>query len=116
MAWGPFSDRWGRRLAFIGCLLLLSISCIGVALIPTSDYWLLLVLRCVQATGSASTVAIGPYAYVAWSIYSPLTDIAGAGVIADVATISERGSFFGLFSVGPMVRPFVMMVSLPSQL
>ncbi|KAH8099264.1 MFS general substrate transporter [Cristinia sonorae] len=89
MIWGPFSDRWGRRLAFIGCLLLLALSCIGVALTPTNAYWLLMVLRCVQAAGSASTIAIG------------------AGVIADIATVSERGSFFGLFSIAPMIGPAI---------
>ncbi|THH33163.1 hypothetical protein EUX98_g1068 [Antrodiella citrinella] len=89
MVWGPLSDRWGRRLMFIACLLLLAISCVGVALTPTSDYWLLMVMRCVQSSGSASTVAIG------------------AGVIADIATISERGSFFGLYSIGPMIGPAI---------
>ncbi|TCD66496.1 hypothetical protein EIP91_001321 [Steccherinum ochraceum] len=89
MVWGPLSDKWGRRLMFIGCLLLLSISCVGVALTPTDAYWLLLVLRCVQAAGSASTVAIG------------------AGVIGDIAVIAERGNFFGVYSIGPMVGPAI---------
>jgi MFS family permease len=58
MFWGTISDTYGRRHSFILCLLLLSLSCVGLALTPTSDYWLLLFLRCFQAAGSASTVAI----------------------------------------------------------
>ncbi|KAJ6536646.1 major facilitator superfamily domain-containing protein [Mycena sp. CBHHK59/15] len=60
MFWGTLADYWGRRPMFIGCLLLLSGSCIGLALIR--EYWLLLLLRCFQAAGSASTIAlaIGP--------------------------------------------------------
>ncbi|TFY72788.1 hypothetical protein EVG20_g208 [Dentipellis fragilis] len=89
MFWGTLSDRWGRRPMFLGCLLLLSLSCVGLALTPSSDYWLLMLLRCVQAAGSASTIALG------------------AGVIADIASPAERGGFFGLFSFGPMVGPSI---------
>ena len=59
MLWGPVSDHLGRRPASAACLLILSLSCIGLALVPTSDFWLLMLLRCVQAAGSASTIAIG---------------------------------------------------------
>ncbi|THH19063.1 hypothetical protein EW146_g2038 [Bondarzewia mesenterica] len=89
MFWGILADRWGRRPMFLGCMTVLSLSCVGLALVPTGDYWLLMVLRCVQAAGSASTVALG------------------AGVIADIATRAERGGFFGLFSTGPMIGPCI---------
>ncbi|KAJ6456371.1 MFS general substrate transporter [Mycena sanguinolenta] len=89
MVWGTISDTYGRRHSFILCLLLLSVSCVGLALIPTSDYWLLLFLRCFQAAGSASTVAIM------------------VGVIGDISTRADRGSFLGLASVGPMVGPAI---------
>ena len=59
MFWGTLSDRWGRRPMMVACLLTLSLSCVGLALVPTSDYWLLMLLRCLQATGSASTIALG---------------------------------------------------------
>lgn len=59
MVWGPICDRWGRRLVFLACLLILALSCVGLALTPTNAYWLLLLLRCVQAFGSASTIAVG---------------------------------------------------------
>ncbi|KAH7886869.1 major facilitator superfamily domain-containing protein [Phlebopus sp. FC_14] len=88
MIWGTLADRLGRRPIFLACILVLCLSCVGLALVPTSDYWLLVLLRCVQAAGSASTVALG------------------AGVIGDIATRAERGTFFGLFSLGPQVPKF----------
>jgi MFS family permease len=59
MIWGTISDYFGRRPITAACLLFLSLSCIGLALVPTSAYWLLMVLRCLQAAGSASTLSIG---------------------------------------------------------
>ena len=56
--WGTMADRYGRRMMFAACLILLSLSCVGLALTPTNAYWLLMVLRCVQAAGSASTIAL----------------------------------------------------------
>ncbi|KAJ6594563.1 MFS general substrate transporter [Mycena capillaripes] len=89
MFWGTISDTYGRRHAFILCLLLLSLSCVGLALTPTSDYWLLLFLRCFQAAGSASTVAIS------------------VGVVGDISTRADRGGFLGLSSIGPMIGPAI---------
>ncbi|KAJ7689586.1 MFS general substrate transporter [Mycena rosella] len=89
MFWGTLSDVYGRRHMFILCLLLLALSCVGLALTPTRDYWLLLFLRCFQAAGSASTVAIG------------------AGVIGDISTRAERGGFLGVYSIGPMFGPAI---------
>ena len=37
--------------------------------------------------------------------YSHLNFFSGAGVIGDISTRAERGGFFGLFILGPMVRP-----------
>ncbi|KAJ7457887.1 MFS general substrate transporter [Mycena latifolia] len=89
MFWGTLSDAYGRRHMFVLCLLLLAASCVGLALTPTRDYWLLLFLRCFQSAGSASTVAIG------------------AGVIGDISTRAERGGFFGVYSIGPMFGPAI---------
>ncbi|KAJ3481727.1 hypothetical protein NLI96_g7463 [Meripilus lineatus] len=87
--WGTLADKWGRRPIFLACLLVLALSCVGIALQSTKDYWLLMVLRCIQASGSASTIALG------------------AGVIADIATRAERGGFFGVYTLGPMVKSFL---------
>jgi MFS family permease len=65
MVWGTLSDRWGRRPITFACLATLSLSCVGLALVPTSAYWLLMLLRCLQAAGSASTVALGTYLFSA---------------------------------------------------
>ena len=61
MLWGTISDRMGRRPLFVLCLALLSASCVGLALVPTNAYWLLVLLRCFQAAGSASTIALGEF-------------------------------------------------------
>ncbi|KAI9507806.1 MFS general substrate transporter [Russula earlei] len=87
MVWGTLSDRLGRRPIMFACLTTLSLSCVGLALVPTSAYWLLMVLRCLQAAGSASTFALG------------------AGIIADISAPAERGGFFGIFGLGPLVGP-----------
>lgn len=70
---------------FICCLLLLAVSCVGLALVPTNAYWLLLFLRCFQSAGSASTIALG------------------AGVIGDIAERAERGGYLGVYNIGPLV-------------
>jgi multidrug resistance protein len=89
MLWGPLSDRWGRRPLFLVCLAILTSASIGLALCPTSAYWLLLLLRIIQAGGCASTIALG------------------AGVIGDIATNEERGGYFGMFNLGPMLAPCI---------
>ncbi|XXH04580.1 hypothetical protein Hte_010997 [Hypoxylon texense] len=89
MLWGPLSDRYGRRPLFLICLLILVGSCVGLALCPTSAFWLLLLLRAVQSGGCASMIALG------------------AGLIGDIATGDERGGFFGWFNLGPMLAPCI---------
>ncbi|KAH9965123.1 MFS general substrate transporter [Lactifluus volemus] len=89
MIWGTISDYWGRRPIMLACLTTLALSCVGLALVPTSSYWLLMLMRGLQAAGSASTVALG------------------AGIIADIATPAERGGFFGVFGVGPIIGPTI---------
>ncbi|ETN43803.1 uncharacterized protein HMPREF1541_11127 [Cyphellophora europaea CBS 101466] len=81
--WGPISDVKGRRTAYLGTFIVFLGACIGLAL--TSTYATLLVLRCLQSTGSASTIAIG------------------SGVIGDVTTRAERGGFMGFFQAGLLV-------------
>ena len=92
MFWGTLSDYKGRRPIFLLCLLTLTLSCVGLALIPTNAYWLLMLLRALQAIGSASSIALG------------------AGVIGDIATPEQRGGMYGIFGVAPLVAPAVAPV------
>jgi MFS family permease len=73
----------GRRTAY-ACTFLVSIgACIGLA--ETKNYATLIVLRCLQSTGSASTIAIG------------------SGVIGDITTRADRGGYMGFFQAGMLV-------------
>lgn len=81
--WGPISDVRGRRVAYGGTFLVFLGACVGLA--ETKNYAMLIVLRCLQSTGSASTIAIG------------------SGVIGDITTRAERGRFMGIFQAGLLV-------------
>ncbi|RSM06711.1 hypothetical protein CEP52_005557 [Fusarium oligoseptatum] len=72
---GAFSDTYGRRLTFTVSLVIYTVA--NLALAFTSSFPMLLVLRGVQAAGSAATISIS------------------AGVIADIANPRERGGFMG---------------------
>jgi MFS family permease len=62
-------------------------ACLGLALTPDSAYWLLMLLRCMQAAGGSSVIAIG------------------AGCVSDIATSEERASYLGIFGAGAMFGP-----------
>lgn len=81
--WGPISDVKGRKIAYVFTFLVFLGACIGLAV--TKSYATLIVLRCLQSTGSASTIAIG------------------SGVIGDITTRAERGGFMGIFQAGLLV-------------
>ncbi|KAI0376792.1 MFS general substrate transporter [Hypomontagnella monticulosa] len=81
--WGPISDVRGRRVAYCCTFLVFLGACIGLA--ETKNYVTLIVLRCLQSAGSASTIAIG------------------SGVIGDITTRAERGGFMGIFQAGLLV-------------
>lgn len=81
--WGPISDVKGRRVAYICTFIVFSAACVGLAV--AKNYATLLVLRCLQSTGSASTIAIG------------------SGVIGDITTRADRGSYMGVFQAGLLV-------------
>lgn len=72
---GTFSDTCGRRLTFAISLTIYMVA--NLALAFTSSYPMLMVLRGLQAGGSAATISIS------------------AGVIADIANPEERGGFMG---------------------
>ncbi|KAM7184072.1 Major facilitator superfamily domain containing protein [Naviculisporaceae sp. PSN 640] len=81
--WGPISDVKGRRVAYCFTFIVFLGACIGLAL--ANNYATLLVLRCLQSTGSASTIAIG------------------SGVIGDITTRADRGGVMGVFQAGLLV-------------
>ncbi|KAL7810261.1 MFS general substrate transporter [Trichoderma aethiopicum] len=89
--WGPVSDVKGRRVAYCCTFLVFVGACIGLA--EANNYATLVVLRCLQSTGSASTIAIG------------------SGVIGDVTTRANRGGLMGIFqgmslvpvAIGPVI-------------
>ncbi|ROW05831.1 hypothetical protein VMCG_05156 [Cytospora schulzeri] len=84
---GGFADSAGRRPAYIICFIIYIGANIGVALCHT--YAQLMVLRCLQSAGSASTVALCQ------------------AVVADTITSSERGQYIGI-----TVLPIVLAPSL----
>ncbi|KAG7289356.1 hypothetical protein NEMBOFW57_005723 [Staphylotrichum longicolle] len=81
--WGPVSDVKGRRITYCCTFVVFLGACIGLA--EAKSYAAVLVLRCLQSTGSASTIAIG------------------SGVIGDITTRDERGGFMGIFQAGLLV-------------
>lgn len=80
---GTFADSGGRRPAYILAFTVYLAANIGLAL--QNSYVALMVLRCIQSAGSSGTIAFG------------------YGVVADIATAAERGSFIGPVSAGVMV-------------
>ncbi|CAD0100152.1 unnamed protein product [Aureobasidium mustum] len=82
---GNLSDVHGRRPAYISCLTI-SIAA-NVALACQRSYPALLVLRCVQSSGSAATVALAQ------------------AVVADVSTRAERGKWIAYASIAMMMGP-----------
>ena len=81
--WGPVSDVRGRRAAYIFTFIVSVGANIGLA--RAQNYTTMIVLRCLQSTGSASTIAIG------------------AGVIGDITTRADRGGYMGFFQAGMLV-------------
>ena len=75
--WGALSDVKGRRLTYMCTFVVFIGACIGLA--ETKNYPQLLVLRCLQSSGSASTIAIG------------------SGVLGDITTREERGGYMGTY-------------------
>lgn len=88
--WGPLSDQLGRRPVLLSTFMVLLGANLGLAF--SNTFWLLLVLRMVQAFGSSSAMAIG------------------AGLIGDMARRKERGRYMSYFQSGVLVGPCVAPV------
>lgn len=84
---GSFADYTGRRPAYIICFIIYIASNIGLAL--QDSYAALIVLRCLQASGISSTVALS------------------AATVADVSTKEERGSTMGIVMAGNFMGPAI---------
>ncbi|KAL8291258.1 hypothetical protein RQP46_002236 [Phenoliferia psychrophenolica] len=86
---GSMSDSFGRRPIYLATLIVYLGANIGLALMPTSAYWLLLVLRALQATGGSAVISIG------------------AGAVSDVA--ATRTGYIhvlrSVFQAGAMIGP-----------
>lgn len=82
---GNFSDRNGRRPAYIICFVIYIAANIGLAV--QNNYAALMVFRCLQSSGSSGTIALG------------------SAVVADVSTRAQRGKYIGYASMGVTLGP-----------
>ncbi|KAG2177313.1 hypothetical protein INT43_007970 [Umbelopsis isabellina] len=86
--WAVMADHYRIRKILIEIsLVIFIIASLGCALV--SNVWGLVVLRCVQSIGASCTSSVG------------------AGAIADLYPIHERGQAFGYFFFGNFVGPLV---------
>lgn len=84
---GDLADKAGRRPAYAVCFLIYLAANIGLAL--QDSYAALFVLRCLQSSGSSSTIALS------------------SGVVSDIAIASERGAYMGFITAGSLLGPSV---------
>ncbi|KAK6205004.1 major facilitator superfamily domain-containing protein [Scheffersomyces amazonensis] len=70
------ADNFGKRPVIIASIIIYVASCVAIS--QTNVYWLLAVLRCIQAAGIAPVIAIS------------------SGVAGDVCTAADRGGFVGV--------------------
>ncbi|KAJ6115458.1 hypothetical protein N7486_001236 [Penicillium sp. IBT 16267x] len=82
---GSFSDSQGRRPAYLIAFVIYLGANIGLAL--QDNYAALLVLRCLQSSGSSGTIALG------------------SAVVADLTTRAERGKYIGYAGIGMALGP-----------
>jgi MFS family permease len=82
---GDLADMAGRRPAYIAAFIVYLGANVGLAL--QNSYPALFVLRCLQSAGSSGAIALG------------------MGVVADISTSSERGSYMGIIGAGTMLGP-----------
>ena len=69
------ADTFGRRPVILASIIVFCASCVAIS--QTNVYWLLAVLRCIQAAGIAAVISIS------------------SGVAGDVCTRANRGSMVG---------------------
>ncbi|KAF9073348.1 major facilitator superfamily domain-containing protein [Rhodocollybia butyracea] len=84
---GDLADTAGRRPAFVIGFIIYIGACTGLAL--QTSFPALLILRCLQSSGSSSTVALA------------------SGIAADVSTAAERGTNMGWVNAGALLGPAI---------
>lgn len=85
-----FSDNVGRRPAYVACFTIYLFANLGLGL--QNSYAALLVLRCLQSAGSSGTIALSN------------------GIVGDMVTSEERGSYIAFASVGGLLGPAIAPV------
>ncbi|KAF8314597.1 major facilitator superfamily domain-containing protein [Cantharellus anzutake] len=85
--WGTLAEVYGRRPVYLTSLAFVVSTSVGLALVPTPKYWLLVLLRCISSSGGAVVIPLG------------------SGIVSDIAATSERGMFMGMVNLGPMLGP-----------
>ncbi|KAK4149931.1 major facilitator superfamily domain-containing protein [Chaetomidium leptoderma] len=80
---GSLSDSIGRRPVYLFCFVVYIGANIGLAL--QHQFAALMVLRCLQSSGSSGTIALGN------------------AVVSDIASAAERGAYIGYVSLGGVV-------------
>ncbi|KAL2842909.1 putative MFS transporter [Aspergillus pseudoustus] len=79
------SDSYGRRPPYLACFIIYLGANIGLAL--QNSYPALMVLRCLQSSGSSGTVALA------------------SATVADLSTRAERGKYIGYATMGVTLGP-----------
>ncbi|KAL4808427.1 major facilitator superfamily domain-containing protein [Aspergillus unguis] len=85
--WSSFSERLGRRTIYITSFTIFVV--FGVLCAVSSSISMLIVMRLLSGGASASVQAVG------------------AGTIADVWEVRERGRAMGIFYLGPLAGPLI---------
>ncbi|TGO34099.1 hypothetical protein BHYA_0212g00030 [Botrytis hyacinthi] len=81
------SDKAGRRPAYIICFIIYFFTTLGLGL--QNSYPALMALRCLQSAGSSGTVALAN------------------GLVGDIITSSEHGTYVAWASLGSILSPMV---------
>jgi MFS family permease len=90
--WGAVADFHGRRVIYILTFIIYLGACIRLA--ETKNFYQLVILRCLQSSGSAGTLVIG------------------AVVVGDITWHEERGGYVGVYqactlsfiAIGPILE------------
>ena len=85
--YGDLADVAGRRPAYIIGFVVYMSANIGLA--TQNSFAALLILRCLQSSGSSGTIALAN------------------GIVADIATSGERGKYMGFVLSGAMIGPAI---------